>query len=102
MSTPQDNKKPSWSTSAAILGWSVSTVSLWAGLCAVPEVKPMLKGQQLPIIAAAGLITAGYCGKRFTGLTPAETETYWTQVRAENEAKKIKAEMEAAKKAKKD
>jgi hypothetical protein len=62
----------------------------------------MLKGQQLPIIAAAGLITAGYCGKRFTGLTPAETATYWTEVRAENEAKKIKAEMEAAKKAKKD
>lgn len=93
------NQRPAWSKAAALLGFSLTTTAGWAAYCAVPQYQHFLKGKQGFIFPTLGLAAGYYCGGRYTGLTPVETEARFVQLRAEAAQKKIDDELKAAKKA---
>lgn len=88
------------------MGFAVGSTAFWAGYCAVPQYQHYLKGNQTLGIAVSGLVVGYMFGKRFTGLTPVETETRMAMLRVEAEQKAVekalKEAKEAAKKAQKE
>lgn len=96
------NQRPAWSQAAALFGFCATSTAAWAAWCAVPQYQhymPKGYGQNAFAIMGLGALGGYYCGGRYTGLTPVETEARYVQLRAEAAQKKIDDEIKAAKKA---